>query len=120
MMAPASASSSWETSVGSRFTTPSPQGAARASTDPLRQSGQQERAEAVMLEPARIGGEEIAQIRHAVFQHGETIDAHAEGVALVFLRIDAAITQHVRMHHAAAENFEPIIARADADLPAGT
>ena len=76
------------------------------------------RGEAVMLEPAQIGGEEGAQIRHAVFQHGDAVDAEAEGEALIALGIEPDILEHVRMHHAAAENLEPVVAFADADLVA--
>src|SRR5690606_24790946 len=39
------------------------------------QGRQIERAEAVMLEPANVGVEEGAQVRHAVFQHGDAVDA---------------------------------------------
>src|SRR6516164_4862537 len=75
-----------------------------------------ERAEAVVRQPAHIGFEEGAQIGHAVFEHRDTVDAHAPGEALVLVRIKAAIAQYVRMHHAAAENFHPILAFAEADL----
>src|SRR6516165_3477866 len=75
-----------------------------------------ERAEAVMRQPAHISFEESAQIGHAVFEHRNTVDAHAPGEALVLVRVEAAITQHVRMHHAAAKNLHPILAFAEADL----
>src|SRR5262249_19492366 len=64
-----------------------------------------ERAEAVMGEPAHVGLEEGAQIRHAVFEHGDAIDPQPPGEALVFVGVEAAIAQHVGMHHAAAENL---------------
>src|ERR1700712_125611 len=35
-----------------------------------------EGAEAVVGEPAGVGGEDVAQVRHAVLQHAEAIDAH--------------------------------------------
>src|SRR5215813_6852876 len=75
-----------------------------------------ERAEAVMRQPAHIGFEKGAQVRHAVFEHRDAVDAHAPGKALVLVRIEAAIAQHARMHHAAAENLHPIVALAEADL----
>src|SRR3990170_2657914 len=78
--------------------------------------GDSERREAVMLEPAEIAREEGAQIRHAVFQHGDAVDAEAEGEALIAFGIEPHIAQHVGMHHAAAENLEPLIALANADL----
>src|SRR5918998_284713 len=52
-----------------------------------------ERAEAVMVQPADIGLEEGAQIGHAVFQHGDAIDPHTPGEALVLVRIEPAIAQ---------------------------
>ena len=71
-----------------------------------------------MLEPAEIGREKRAQIRHAVFQHGDTVDTEAEGEALIARRVEPDILQHVRMHHAAAENLQPLIAFADPDFVA--
>src|SRR5688572_24700897 len=71
-----------------------------------------------MVQPAHIGLEERAQIRHAVFEHGDTIDAHAPGEALVLVRIEPAIAQHIRVDHAAAQNLEPVGALAEADLAA--
>ena len=61
-----------------------------------------------MLEPAQIGFVEGAEIRDAIFQHRHPLDPHPEGKALIFAGIDAAIAQYLRVHHAAAENFEPI------------
>ena len=46
--------------------------------------------EAVVAQPAQIGLEEGAQIGDAVFQHGDALDPHAEGEALLARRIDAA------------------------------
>src|SRR6478736_6019082 len=71
-----------------------------------------------MLEPAEVRREESTQVRHAVFQHGDTVDAEAEGEALIARRIEPDILEHVRMHHAAAENLEPLVAFADPDLVA--
>ena len=42
-------------------------------------------------------------------------DTHAEGEALILVRVDAAIAQHVRMHHARSENLHPAVAGADLD-----
>src|ERR1700733_7901567 len=81
-----------------------------------RQRRKVERAEAVMVEPAHVGFEEGAQIGHAVFEHGDAIDPHAPGEALIFVGIEPAIAQHVRMHHAAAEDFQPIVALAETDF----
>src|SRR5665213_3159165 len=81
-----------------------------------RQRREIERPETVLREPARVGLEEGAQVVHAVFQHGDAVDAHAPGKALVLIGIEPAIAQHVRMHHAAAENFQPILAFAETNF----
>src|SRR5262245_6635609 len=81
-----------------------------------RKRGEVERAEAVMGEPAHVGLEKRAEIRHAVFEHGDAIDPQAPGEALILIRIKPAIAQHVRMHHAAAENLHPVLAFAEPDL----
>src|SRR5436190_10314148 len=83
---------------------------------PSGQSRPVERTKAVMRQPTDIGLEEGAQVRHAVFEHRDAVDAHAPGEALVLVGIEPAIAQHVRVHHAAAENFHPIVAFAEADL----
>src|SRR5690606_6092692 len=72
-----------------------------------------EHREAVVAEPLQVGGEYSAQVRYAVFQHGEPVEAHAEREALVLLRVEPAVAQHVWMNHAAAENFEPLTGLAD-------
>src|SRR5262245_575197 len=71
-----------------------------------------------MAEPAQIGLEEGAQIRDAVFQHGDAVEPHAEGKALPLVGIEAACTDHIGMHHAGAEDLEPAVAGADPDLAA--
>src|SRR3954471_10763065 len=81
-----------------------------------RQGRDVERLEAVMRKPAHVAVEQLAQISDAVFQHRDAVEAHAPGKALVDVGIDAAGAQHVRMHHAAAENFEPVLAFAETDL----
>src|SRR5580704_14707198 len=69
-----------------------------------------------MREPTDVGLEEDAQVRHAVFEHGEAVDPHAPGKALVLVGIEAAVFQDIRMHHAAAENLHPLVAFAEADF----
>src|SRR5712675_483684 len=69
-----------------------------------------------MAEPAHVAFEQLAQIGHAVFQHRDTVDAHAPGKTLIDVGIDAAGAQHVRMHHAAAENLQPVLTLAETDL----
>src|SRR3546814_16615270 len=67
---------------------------------------------------AQIGLVEDAQVRKAVLQHGDALNPHAEGEALVLVGIDAAVGQHLGMHHAAAEDLQPVLARADLQFPA--
>src|SRR4029079_11354716 len=81
-----------------------------------RQRRDVERLEAVMIEPAHVALEQLPEIGDAVFQHRDAVEAHAPGKALVNIRIGAAGAQHVRMHHAAAENLEPVLALAETDL----
>src|SRR5262245_25435162 len=91
---------------------------------PTRERRHVERRAAIVPEPAQVGGEERAQVRYAVFQHREPVETHAEREALVFFRVEPAVCEHVRMHHAAAENLEPLPRladrlRADVDLHRG-
>src|ERR1700722_13929550 len=88
----------------------------RSCAQPSGERRQIERAEAVMGEPAHVGLEESAQVRHAVFEHGDAVDPHAPGEALVLVGIEPAIAQHVGVHHPAAEDFEPVRALAEPDL----
>src|SRR4051812_13119321 len=88
----------------------------RSCTQSASERREVERTEAVMREPAHVGLEEGAQVRHPVFQHGDAVDSHAPGEALIFVGIEAAIAQHVRMHHSTAENLQPVVALAEPDL----
>src|SRR6185436_4815250 len=67
-----------------------------------------------LRQEAQVVLEEQAQVIHAITQHRQAIDAHAEGITAVFLRVDAAGFQHVRMHHAAAGDLQPAGVLADA------
>src|SRR6185437_15769153 len=49
---------------------------------PPGESREIQRAEAIMREPAHVRFEEGAQVRHAVFEHGDAVDPHAPGKAL--------------------------------------
>jgi hypothetical protein len=73
-----------------------------------------------VLQPAHVGGEHVAQVGDAVLQHGQPVDADAEGEALPLRRVDAAVPEHVGVDHPAAQDLQPVRARADADLPART
>src|SRR3984957_889956 len=95
----------------------------RAMCSPAQSSRERrdvERLEAVVIDPAQVRVEKVPQIRQAVFEHRQAVEADAPGEALIDLRVEAAISQHVRMDHAAAEDFEPILALAEADFPART
>src|SRR5256714_15278388 len=69
-----------------------------------------------MAEPAHVALEELPQIGHAVFQHRDAVDPHPPAKALINVRIDPAGSQHVWMNHAAAENLQPVLAFAEANL----
>src|SRR6266702_4452316 len=88
---------------------------ASSPTQASRERRKIERAEAVVLEPAHVRLEERAQVRHAVFEHGDAIDPHAPGKALEGIGVDAAVLQHLGMHHSAAEDFQPVLAFAEPD-----
>ena len=63
--------------------------------------------------------EESAQVGDAVLQHADPLQPHAEGEALPARGIDAAVLQHLRVDHAAAEDLQPVIAVTDAQRAAG-
>src|SRR6516225_10130345 len=85
-------------------------------TEPSGKRRPIERAEAVVREPAHVSLEEGAQIRHAVFQHGNAINSHAPSEPLIGIGIEPAVAQHVGMHHSAAQDLHPVLALAEADL----
>ena len=73
-----------------------------------------------MFEPAQIGLKKATQIGCAIFQHGEAVNAHTKGKALIFFRINAGMAQYMRIDHARAANLHPIIAFTDDQLIAVT
>src|SRR5262245_28866444 len=81
------------------------------------EGGKLERAKTIVGEPANVRFKERPQIRNAVFEHGNTIDAESPGEPLIFVGVEPAIAQYIGMHHSAAENLHPILAFAEADLP---
>src|SRR5437899_2834111 len=66
-----------------------------------------------MPEPAEVAVVERAQIGDPVFQHRDALDPHAEGESLVDRGIDVAVLQHLRVHHAGAEDLQPVATGAD-------
>src|ERR1700678_3751530 len=69
-----------------------------------------------MVEPAHVVLEQLPQVGHAVFEHRDAVDAHAPGKTLIDVGIDAAGAQHIRVHYAAAQNLQPVLALAEPDL----
>ena len=69
-----------------------------------------------MPEPAQIGIEKGAQIGNAIFQHGQPVYADAKGKSLINIGIKIDIAQDLRMDHAAADNFKPVIALANTNF----
>ncbi len=67
-----------------------------------------------MLQPAHIRLEEGAQVRHAVFEHGEAVDAHAEGEALGPVRVEAAAAAARWGGPCRSQNLQPVGALAEA------
>ena len=52
-----------------------------------------------------------------VTHDGQAVDAEAEGKALPDLGVDAAVAEHVGVHHAAAAQFEPAaVGQADVEF----
>src|SRR3569833_1096847 len=81
--------------------------------------GRGEGGEAEVLQPAHVAREHVAQVGHAVLQHPQPVDAEAEREALPDVGVEAAVPQHVGMHHPAADDLHPVVALADPDLAAG-
>ena len=50
---------------------------------------------------------EHAQVFNHVLEVGDALNAHAKGVACVYLAVDAAKLKHVGVDHAAAQNLYP-------------
>ncbi len=73
----------------SAFLTPRGMGSAAQAAG---EAGDVEGGKAVVAQPAEVGLEERAQVGDAVFQHGDAVDAHAEGEALPLIGVDAAGT----------------------------
>src|SRR5215472_2479844 len=80
--------------------------------------GYVEGQKSVMPQPPQIRLVKGPEIRDPVLQHRDALDPHAEGKALIFRRVDAAIPQHLRVHHAAAKDLEPVATGADLQFPA--
>ena len=85
---------------------------ARSAAEPPVKRRLVEAGETVMAQPAQVAVKEGAQVGNAVFQHRDTVDPHAKGKALPFVRVNAAGLKHLGVHHARAQHFEPAVAFA--------
>ena len=50
---------------------------------------------------------EHAQILHPVFEVCDSLYAHAERIAGIYIRVNAARAEHIRVYHSASENLNP-------------
>src|SRR5512139_1097616 len=73
-----------------------------------------------LLEEAEIVLEEQPQVVDAIAQHGEALDAEAEGKADESLGVDVDVPEDVGVHHAASQHLQPPGVRADAAAFAAT
>src|SRR5689334_5847054 len=60
-----------------------------------------------LLQKPHIVPPEVTDVVDLVAQHELAFRTHAPGVARIDPRVVTAILQHVRVHHAAAEDLEP-------------
>ena len=60
-----------------------------------------------LVEETHVVLEIEAQVFHAVFEHRDAFNTHAEGEARVFFGVYAVCPQYVGVNHAAAHDFEP-------------
>lgn len=72
------------------------------------------------LEEAGIVFGEHTEVGDAVFQVGDALDTHAEGVARVFLGVDTTEFEHVGIDHTTTEDLHPSGVLAEATTLATT
>src|SRR4051812_20618029 len=82
-------------------------------------AGSSRRLDRELIEKAQVVLIEQANIVHAVLEHGQPFDADAERKPADLLRVIADRFEDGRMHHAAAENFEPAGLFADRTAATG-
>ena len=51
--------------------------------------------------------EHQADVVDAILQHGDTLDADAEGETGILVRVDIAVLQHLAVDNAAAQHLDP-------------
>src|ERR1019366_3766161 len=71
-----------------------------------------EETDVIVIEEAHVGD--------TPREHRRAFDAHAEGETRIALGVDATVTEHLRVDHAAAQELEPDAVFADAAAGAAT
>lgn len=59
------------------------------------------------LQEACIVFREKAEVVDAIFQVGDTLYTHTEGISAVYFAVNAVQLQYVRVNHPAAQDFNP-------------
>src|ERR1700726_1414235 len=70
--------------------------------------------ESELPQEAHVVLEEHAEVGHVVLEHRQPVEPGAERKARIVVRVDAAVTQHLRMDHAGAQDFQPAALAASA------
>src|SRR5689334_9781265 len=65
-----------------------------------------------LLQEAQVGFVEQPDVVHVVLQHRHALDTESPRVAVPLRRVDATVTQHLRVDHAAAAHLEPTLVPA--------
>ena len=66
-----------------------------------------------LLQKVQLATLKMPHVLDAIFHHHQPVDAAAKGKAGVLIRIDVGSFQHIRVDHAAAQEFDPAFARTD-------
>src|SRR5690606_22121630 len=61
-----------------------------------------------LTQKTQVVFEEHAQVFHAIAKHGQALNAQTKSKATIFLGINTAMLEHLRVHHAAAHDFQPL------------
>ena len=60
-----------------------------------------------LLEELQVVLEHQTDVVDAVLQHGDALDANAEGETGILIRVNVAVLQHLAVDNTAAQNFDP-------------
>ena len=60
-----------------------------------------------LLEELQVVLKHQADVVDAVLQHGDALDANAEGEAGILIRVNVAVLQHLAVDDAAAQHLDP-------------